>query len=190
MPSDAATTDKPPFMFKEAKLPPGFPPPGPVNVVVVKEYPSYRAARTTAPAGARDPSSAMFNPLFRHIKKNNVQMTAPVEMTYDAEVAKNSDKPQPINMAFLYERPDQGKTGSDGNIEVLDLPAVTVVSVTIRGSYNARTFSAGLRKLQEHLDAHPEQFTVAGPPRYLGYNSPFVPWFLRVGEVQIPVTKK
>ena len=93
-------------------------------------------------------------------------------------------------MAFLYERPDQGTTGKDGNIEVLDLPAVTVLSVTIRGNYNPRTFAAGMKKLHDYLDAHPGQFTVAGPPRYLAYNSPMIPWFWRVGEVQIPVTTK
>lgn len=33
---------KRPFMFKEAKLPVGYPPPGPVGEVIVKEYPAYR----------------------------------------------------------------------------------------------------------------------------------------------------
>ena len=28
---------------------------------------------------------------------------------------------------------------------------------------------------------------VVGPPRYLAYNSPFVPGFLKFGEVQLPV---
>ena len=188
-PREHTDSQKPPFMFNEAKLPPGFPPPGPVDQVVIKEYPSYRAARTLAPAGARDPSGAMFRPLFNHIRKHQIKMTVPVEMTYDPATAASADQPEPIDMAFLYERPDQGTLGSEGNIQVLDLPAVTVLSVTIRGNYNAKTFSAGMSKLQEYLQAHPGQFTIAGPPRMLGYNSPMVPWFLRVGEVQIPVTK-
>lgn len=28
---------------------------------------------------------------------------------------------------------------------------------------------------------------ICGPPRMLSYNSPFVPWFLRISEVQLPV---
>ena len=38
---------KRPFMFKEAKLPAGFPAPGPVGEIIVKEYPhtGWRAFR-------------------------------------------------------------------------------------------------------------------------------------------------
>jgi len=63
---------KPPMMFREAKLPKDFPPPGPVGEVIVKQYPPYRAAWTTAPAGSRNASNAMFRPLFNHIKKNDI----------------------------------------------------------------------------------------------------------------------
>jgi len=194
MVSDTEATPKPPFMLKEAKLPPGFPPPGPVDVVVIKEYPGYRAARTSAPPQSRgDKMDAMFRPLFKHISKNQIKMTAPVEMTYDTTATSqpaDAPAPEPIHMAFLYERPDQGATGTEGNIQVVDLPAMTVVSITLRGNYTGKNFAAGLKKLHDYLDTHAQEFTVAGPPRVLGYNSPFVPWFLRVGEVQIPVTRK
>ena len=44
---------KPPFMIREASLPVGFPPPGPVDQVILKEYPTYRAARVSATGGER-----------------------------------------------------------------------------------------------------------------------------------------
>ena len=34
-----------PMMISEAKLPVGFPPPGPVGEVIVKTYPAHRLAR-------------------------------------------------------------------------------------------------------------------------------------------------
>ena len=37
-----------PMMISEAKLPVGFPPPGPVGAVIVKTYPAHRLARVRA----------------------------------------------------------------------------------------------------------------------------------------------
>lgn len=39
------------------------------------------------------------------------------------------------------------------------------------------------------LTEHPE-WTAAGPPRSLAYNSPFVPGFVKYSEVQIPVARR
>ena len=70
-----------PMVISEAKLPEGFPQPGPVGSVIVKEYPAYRLARTRAGGG----DGGMFMRLFRHIERNDVKMTAPVEMTLPGE---------------------------------------------------------------------------------------------------------
>jgi hypothetical protein len=64
---------------------------------------------------------------------------------------------------------------------------VTVISVGVRGSYDAKNFGAGLAQLRRHLEQNAGELTAAGAPRFLGYNSPLVPGFLRYGEVQIPV---
>lgn len=172
-----------PRMFCEAGLPAGFPPPGPVGEIILKEYPAYRAARTSAPAGTTNASGAMFRPLFQHIKKNDIAMTAPVEMTYP-DAAGRQD--QPISMAFLYGDPNMGQTAQDGSVDVIDLPPRTVLSVTLRGGYEA-SFETGIVLLHEWLSANPGRYEITGPPRFLGYNSPFVPPFLRIGEVQLPV---
>jgi hypothetical protein len=70
-----------PFYIAEARLPEGFPAPGPIGKVVIKEYPAYRAART-APADSTAGQNEMFWPLFQHIKRNEIAMTAPVEMEF------------------------------------------------------------------------------------------------------------
>ena len=61
----------------EAPLPEGFPGPGPLGRVVVKNYPKYRAARVEG--------GNSFWTLFQHIKRNDVQMTAPVAQMSDEE---------------------------------------------------------------------------------------------------------
>ena len=53
-------------------------------------------------------------------------MTAPVEMTMDENLREQ-------DMAFLYERPTQGKAGERGDVDVLDKEAVTVLSIGMRG---------------------------------------------------------
>lgn len=60
----------------EAPVPAGFPAPTPVGVVEIKKLPVYRMAKVYNSGGGNN-----FFTLFNHIKKNNIEMTAPVEMT-------------------------------------------------------------------------------------------------------------
>lgn len=180
--SRPATADEPaaprPMMVSEAKLPQGFPDPGPVGSVVVKTYPPHRLARATVGA---DSDNAMFMKLFNHIKRNDIAMTSPVQMDGARE-----------SMAFLYATPGLGTPGPDPKdpaVVVEDIPETTVVSVGIRGSYSKETAAKGVAQLREWLAAHPE-WQPAGDPRTLGYNSPFVPSFLKYSEVQIPVRRR
>ena len=164
------------FVIPEAKQPIGFPKPGEVGQIIVKQYPLYRAARVTSDAMRQN---AMFGELFQHIKQNKISMTAPVEMTYPAE--------GPSSMAFLYSSIEVGETGAEGKVEVVDVPPATVVSIGVRGKYTQARFDECRSKLTDWLKEKKEQWVVAGAPRYLGYNSPFVPDFLKYGEIQVPI---
>lgn len=157
----------------EAPLPKGFPAAGPVGQAVVKDYPRYRAARTQGGMSA-------FWTLFGYIKRNSIEMTAPVEMTMG--------EGEMVDMAFLYESPEQGQAGKEGNVEVLDLPAIRVVSFGIRGSPNAEQIE-GARRAIERLRVE-QGMDAAGPYRLLGYNSPMVPAKDRFYELQLPVRPK
>ncbi|NJL30474.1 MAG: ABC transporter substrate-binding protein [Phycisphaerales bacterium] len=174
----------------EANLPAGFPPPGPVDEIVIKQYPAYRAAIKLADSPGGGEQNEMFWPLFQHIKKHDIAMTAPVEMTYETPQASTSDEVSPRirAMAFMYAKPDMGTPGPDDAVVVTDLPAMTVLSIGVRGSYSNEHFQMALTQLQNWMLENPGRLTQSGSPRYLGYNSPFVPWFLRYGEVQLPVT--
>jgi hypothetical protein len=173
-----------PSMISEAKLPEGFPPPGPVGQVIVKTYPAHRMARTSGDAAGGD--NRMFMKLFGHIKRNEIAMTAPVTMDWSGDPAVRKG---PESMAFLYASPDLGASGpdpADPAVTVEDIPEMKVVSVGVRGSYGEKTFRNGHDAVEAWLDEHPE-WTADGPPRMLAYNSPFVPGFMKYAEVQVPV---
>ena len=174
-----------PSMISEAKLPAGFPPPGPVGEVIVKTYPAHRLARTSSDAAGGD--NRMFMKLFGHIKRNDIAMTAPVTMDWAGEPAERGG---PESMAFLYAQPSLGTAGpdpADAGVVVEDIPEVMVASVGVRGSYGEKTFRNGNDAVQAWLTQHPE-WQAAGPPRMLAYNSPFVPGFMKYAEVQLPVS--
>ena len=168
----------------EADLPEGFPAPGPVGEVIVKQYPAYRAARTPM-----DGQNAAFMTLFRHIESNEIAMSAPVEMGY----ARAGDKPadlRPRSMAFVYGKPTIGRPGKAGEVDVVDVPAKTVVSIGVRGPYTDDRLADMTRRVDAWLEQHAAEYDRAGEPRYLGYNSPFVPPWSQYGEVQVPVKAK
>jgi hypothetical protein len=200
---DAANGDAPmqkPFVVKEADLPKGFPQPGPVGTIVMKDYPAYRLAvvREDAAKSANGNSqNRMFRPLFNHIKRNDIPMTAPVEIGYAGSVdnpdndAGTSDQRQPnaTSMAFLYGDPSWGEPGNDRKdpqVIVEDIPAMTVLSIGVRGGYD-KSFAKALTTLNDWVAENPSKVRVVGPPRYMAYNSPFVPGFLKYGEVQLPI---
>ena len=189
------TAMKSPFLFREAKLPKDFPPPGPVGEIIIKDYPAYRLARVrSGKDGVSGGPDAMFNPLFKHIKRNNIAMTAPVEIGYPnrPDVAEQKDPGIAESMAFVYGDPSWGEVGADAadpRVVVEDVPAMKVVSIGVRGNYTDHRFTEALGRLTKWLDANRDEFRVVGPPRYLGYNSPFVLGFLRYGEVQLPVDR-
>jgi len=196
-PASSERPSKPPFLFREAPLPEGFPPAGPVGQVVLKSYPSYRLARVrTDNTGEGDPND-MFRPLFQHIQRNDIAMTAPVEIEYAATLTDEAasatpdqHEPRATAMAFLYVESALGKAGpdpADPRVVVADQPPITVLSVGVRGGYTERNLSRGLRQIKAWLKQNPDRFKVTGSPRYLAYNSPFVPGFLKFGEVQVPV---
>lgn len=166
--------------FIEAPLPEGFPEPTPVGEIRIKNYPAYRSA-TTPMAGVE---SGAFWTLFTHIKKNDIAMTAPVEMTY-GEVAK--DKLEAQAMAFLYRSPKQGKAGTDEKVEVIDVAPIMALSLGMRGEVNKTRLAEAKAHLEAWLKEHAKEYKASGPLRVMGYNSPFVAANRRLTEVEIPI---
>lgn len=160
----------------EAALPQGFPAPGAVGYVVRKQYPRYRAAR--AEGGGQ---GMTFWTLFQHIKQNNVEMTAPVEMSMDQDMKMR-------DMAFLYESPEQGRSGAQGRVHVLDLDRVEVLSIGMRG----RRSDDALRQARALVEMRMQELGLqaSGSWRVLGYNSPMVATSRQYWELQVPVVSR
>lgn len=160
----------------EAPLPDGFPGYTPVGQIEVKHYPAYRKAETSG--------KTAFWTLFRHIQQASISMTAPVEMTYQ-EFGPPVGREQ--SMAFLYDDKNTGNAGRQGSVEVVDVPAATVVSIGVRGPRTDEAMTHAEQRLNDWLREHSQQYRRTGPVRVMGYNSPFVPRARQFWEVQIPV---
>jgi hypothetical protein len=158
----------------EAELPEGFPTYTPVGAIEVKQYPAYRMA-----------SGPGFWALFRHIKSNNIAMTAPVEMTYSQS---RDGRLQQAGMAFLYGAVELGKTGKDGKVSVEDAPGQEVVAIGVRGTRTVEVIADSESRLRKWIDSQ-DAYTASGPLRVMGYNSPFVPRDKQYFEVQLPIKK-
>ena len=176
----------------DTKLPVGYPQPTPPEVVEIKAYPGVRRAEID---GRGNPDLGMnlaFWPLFQHIDRNDIAMTAPVEMDYRGEgegvLGDQLDLEDQRNwtMSFLYEAESDGPTGEYGRVEVVDREAALVVAIGLRGGYRyARTREASER-LREWLAANPA-WEVAGEPRALFYNGPERRPADQWAELQVPI---
>lgn len=162
----------------EAELPVGFPEPTIVGEVEVKQYPVYRLAR----AGKDVKSSSRFWTLFRHIQSRDIPMTAPVEMTMSGP-SRGSEQA----MAFLYPSTETGTLGTQGGVEVVDVPPMTVVSIGVRGRATDERIAEAKATLDRYLAVNANRWTTAGEMRLMGFNSPFVRDSKQYFEVQVPV---
>jgi hypothetical protein len=160
----------------EAPLPDGFPTYTPVGKIEVKRYPSYRKAETSG--------RVAFWTLFEHISSAGVEMTAPVEMTYREDGAPVGREQA---MAFLYVNRNIGTPGQKGKVEVVDVPAATVVSIGMRGRRTDEALVQAEQRLRNWLEANKGKYEQNGAVRVMGYNSPFVASDRQFYEVQIPV---
>jgi hypothetical protein len=179
----------------EAPLPDGYPEPTPPGAIDVKEYPSVRRAefRQESARGMNSRMNLGFWPLFNHISRNEIPMTSPVEIEFDG-VFENLETlaPQPDGawtMSFLYRSRELGPLGEDGTVRVVDTPALTVVSVGVRGSYGMGVARDGLALLKPWL-AEQEEWEPAGEPRIFHYNGPSIRDANKWSEIQIPLRKR
>ena len=85
-----------------------------------------------------------------------------------------------------HDRVELGPVGTDGVVRIEDVAPRAYASTGVRGSYSEAHHREGLERVEKWITTQ-STWQADGPSRYLGYNSPFVPWFWRYGEVQVPV---
>ena len=167
-----------PAYVNEAPLPAGWPQPGPYNQVSLKSYPAYRAAFTR-----NRWQSFGFWTLFAHIKRHQIPMTAPVELT----MKTSGEQIEMSSMAFLYRDAKVGALGADGKrVDVRDVPAAKVLSYTWQGPDS----KANVAKAKAAVEAAlVERKLGVKPFRLLGYNGPATPQAKRTWELQAVLDK-
>lgn len=106
-------------------------------------------------------------------------MTSPVEMTMKDESGSVMKMEQ---MGFLYQSPEVGKPGADGeSVNVRDVPPLIVLSYTWQGPRG----DAEIEKARAAIDAQlGEKKLKAAAYRLFGYNGPSVPQKKQTYELQ------
>ena len=94
------------------------------------------------------------------------------------------------SMAFLYGDNSIGTAGRKGNVEVVDVPAATVVSLGMRGARSDAALVQAEQRLRSWLEQNRDRYEQHGAVRVMGYNSPFVARDRQFYEVQIPIQER
>lgn len=168
----------------DTPLPVGYPPPTPPGAIDLKTYPSVRLAEVS---GTEHPDRGMnrtFWPLFNHIKKHDIAMTSPVEVSYRGMETRG--QPESWSMAFLYRTPELNEVGEEGVVTVRDAGPMTVVTIGLRGQYTLARAQEGMSQIESWLAENP-QWRPAGEWRSLYYNGPMLFSWNKWAEVQLPV---
>jgi effector-binding domain-containing protein len=120
----------------------------------------------------------LFMPLFRYIQSNDIAMTTPVE----AEINPGA--------MYFYIGGDAAlrQLESSDSVKVKQLPARTVASIGIKGSYSESNFLKAKARLEAWIDEQ-GNYTITGPARAIYWNGPFTPGLLKRSEVHFPVKK-
>ena len=157
--------------------------------IEIKRYPAYRSAVAQAKGASQSADNVLFWPLFNHISRKGVIMTAPVVNTYsNSKMLENPKAQGEMSMEFVYPSTKVGETGQGvGAVQVVDHPAATFVCLGVQGGMTPAFMSEGQAKLQIWLEEHKTEWVANGLPRRLGYHGPMTPVARRLWEVQIPV---
>ena len=176
------------YQANSAPLPVGFPAPTAPDKIEIKQYPAYRAATYNYSGNLSEAGSQSFSSLFQHISSNNISMTAPVETRYPLSTLESNEKTGEATVSFLYRNTDIYPQEIANNITVEDIPAMTVVSLGLKGAYSYESYQEGVEKLKNWLSKNPS-YRKVGKPRRLFYDGPYKPDAAKRSEIQIPVTK-
>lgn len=150
-----------------------------VGTIEVKTLPAAKLLIARSDNHYFDDNNDLFRPLFRYIQTNDIPMTVPVEVEID-----------PGAMYFyIGSNHKDRKLENTDEVNIIELPERTVLSLGVRGSYNSENFDAAQETLRAYL-AEQDEWVQTGPARAIYWNGPFTLGFLKRSEVHIPVERK
>ena len=171
-------------VLTDTKLPVGYPAPTPPGAIELKHYASVRRAEYTSDGTSTWQSIRGFWPLFQHIQRNDIAMTAPVEM--ETKDTNDDGDPDQSTMTFLYHTTDDGPTGTDGDITITDTEPQTWLAIGVQGRITRQSWFELEKQLSDWLSTQSD-WQSTGTPRTLGYNGPNIPNRNQWWEFQIQV---
>ena len=150
----------------DAPLAEGWPDATKPGAIAVKKYPAYRGAVTRAKGAVLGADNVMFWPLFNHISRSKVEMTAPVVNTYSPQMlGDDRNATGDVSMEFVYRDTTIGQPGAGvGPVKVEDHPASTFVCLGIQGGMSSDRLREGVARLRSWLKEHANEWVEDGPP--------------------------
>jgi len=165
----------------------------------VRDYGSYVVAETFVEGAFDSVSNEGFRRLFRYISGDNrgaekITMTAPVEQeATSAKIAMTAPvEQQPAGgrwrIAFVlpgsYTLANAPRP-TDDRVVLAEVPSRRMAVVRYRGTWSKAHYDEELAALRRFIGER--GLTPAGEPVFARYDPPFMPWFLRRNEIQIPI---
>ena len=150
----------------------------PVGEIEVKTLPASTLIACHGQGDYFERSDSLFRPLFRYIQENDIAMTTPVE----AQI-------QP-GVMYFYIGADAAKRplSNTAAVDVVEMPARTVLSVGLRGAYSSENFAKAETLLRAWL-AEQVGYRATGPARAIYWNGPFTLGLLKRSEVHLPIER-
>ena len=109
------------------------------------------------------------------------------------EMADRNGQPRVIRqlLQFQFPEPQPGAIAATAIGRDEQLPRLGIQLAAFRSPPTANRRDGESPGVVVGPHVHESRVTVhvIGPPRHLAYNSPFVPGFLKIGEVQLPVER-
>ena len=147
-----------------------------VGITELKELPAGTLLESRGSNSYFKNPNSLFRPLFRYIKKHNIDMTTPVEARIN-----------PGAMYFWVSAKQVEKvTTETSQVKVINIERRWVASRGNRGSYSKANFNKTKEALLRWGEEMPD-ITINGEPFAVYWSSPFVPWFMKKFEVQVEV---
>ena len=165
----------------------------------VRDYQGYLVAETFVEGSFDAVGSEGFRRLFGYISGDNraaekISMTAPVEQQEaSAKIAMTAPVEQQRagarwRIAFVLPSTYTLATAprpTDDRVVLAEAPPRRMAVVRYRGTWTEARYGEELAMLRNFIGER--GLTAVGEPVFARYDPPFMPWFLRRNEIQIPV---
>ena len=165
----------------------------------VRDYQSHVVAETYVDGSFSAVGNEGFQRLFRYISGDNraaekITMTAPVEQeAASAKIAMTAPVEQQRSGArwrIAFVLPSaytlaNAPRPTDDRVVLAEAPPRRMAVVCYRGTWSEAHYGKELAVLRKFMGEH--GLTAVGEPVFARYDPPYMPWFLRRNEIQIPV---